>query len=177
MCQVHQKYLGIFTTLFWATTLPSNAPQPPWQWSPSPFQILGFSDINSIFQHYWIYYSTFNLALRCIAPFSKDYSLALKVHNTLLLRLLLSLQVASNSGTRALPQYFKICSFTCYSVLGVNGLPIRDYWQTVHDIYRQAANNLLLADHWHPKQYSKWNCKFQNMAAMHECLNCLLLAG
>ena len=127
--------------------LPSNAPQPPWQWSPSPFQILGFSDINSIFQHYWIYYSTFNLALRCIAPFSKDYSLALKVHNTLLLRLLLSLQVASNSGTRALPPYFEICSFTCYIALGVNGLPIRGYWQTVYIYRERSANNLLLADH------------------------------
>ena len=87
------------------------------------------------------------LALRCIAPFSKDYSLALKVHNTLLLRLLLSLQVASNSGTRALPPYFEICSFTCYIALGVNGLPIRGYWQTVYIYRERSANNLLLADH------------------------------
>ena len=29
--------------------LPSNAPQPPWQWSPSPFQILGFYDIEQYF--------------------------------------------------------------------------------------------------------------------------------
>ena len=111
------------------------------------FKYLGFLIQNSIFQHYWIYYSTFKLALRCIAPFSKDYSLAFKVHNTLLLRLLLSLQVASNSGTRALPPYFEICSFTCYIALGVNGLPVRGYWQTVYIYRERSANNLLLADH------------------------------
>ena len=46
------------------------------------------------------------------------------------------------------------------------GLPIRDYWQTVHKICKRSANLFFLADPWCSVQKSNYYCTVQKIAAM-----------